>query len=166
MVEGDPRNTAVTTVERPDLIDMAAEWIWSAFWRRHGYPLKDIRALVAASNAAIGPPQCFVLLVDGTPVGTAGLIVSDLPSRPELTPWLAAVYVPPQMRGRGYARDLIRTVETAATRAGFDHLWLCTFDAEGLYAKAGWRSVERLQLYDLPAVLMRRDLEGANPFSN
>ncbi len=155
-----PRKTAVTTAERPDLIDTAAEWIWSAFWRPHGYALKDIRAMVAASDATIGPPQCLVLLVDDEPVGTAGLIRSDLPSRPELTPWLAAVYVRPELRGRGYARDLIATVELAAMRAGYDHLWLCTFGADGLYAKAGWRTVERIQLHDLPAVLMRRDLEN------
>ncbi len=83
--------TIVTTAARPDLIDTAADWIWNAFWKKNGFSYDDIRALVVTSDAVIGPSQCLVLLVDGVPVGTAGLIHNDLSSRPELTPWLAAM---------------------------------------------------------------------------
>ena len=158
MTEAGVQKAIVTTVERPDLIDVAAEWIWTAFWKKNGYTLSDIRTLVAASNAVVGPSQCMLLLVNGEPVGTASLIVSDLSSRPELTPWLAAVYIRPDARGRGYALDLIRSVESTAIVAGFPCLWLYTVVAEGLYLKAGWRSVERIEQNGAPAVLMRRDL--------
>jgi GNAT superfamily N-acetyltransferase len=156
----------VTTVDRPDLIDIAAEWIWNAFWKKDGYTLEQLRAMVISSDAVIGPNQCMLLLVDGVPVGTAGLIKSDLvgdlaqgigDSRPELTPWLAAMYVRPDSRGRGYALELIRAVESAAVLAGYNHLWLYTLVAEGLYLKAGWRSVERFEVNGVQAVLMRRD---------
>ena len=148
----------VTTVERPDLADTAAEWIWNAFWKKNGYSLEQIRALVASSNAVLGPSQCMLLLVDDTPVGAAGLIKSDLDSRPELTPWLAAMYVRPESRGNGYALELVRAVEAAAIKAGFDHIWLYTLSAEGLYLKAGWRSIERFECEGTQATLMRRDL--------
>ena len=148
----------VTIVERPDLIGVAAEWIWGAFWKKNGYTLEQIRALVMSSDAVIGPSQCMVLLVDGAPVGTAGLIENDLDSRPELTPWLAAMYVRPESRGRGYALELIRAVENTAVAAGYDRVWLYTFVAEGLYLKAGWQSVERFETGGVQAVLMRRDL--------
>jgi GNAT superfamily N-acetyltransferase len=98
--------------------------------------------------------------VDGEPVGTAGLIASDLSSRPDLTPWLAAMYVRPDARGRGYATDLIRAVEGAARVAGFDRIWLYTFEAEGLYLKAGWQPVEQIEHNGRPATLMRRDLKS------
>ena len=152
------RKHVVTTVERPDLIGTAAAWIWNAFWRKDGSTLADIEALVASSNATVGPSQCMLLLIDGVPVGTAGLIGSDLDSRPELTPWLAAMYVEPQWRGRGYALDLIGAVEAAAVRSGYRRVWLYTYVAEGLYLKAGWRSVERFEEGGAPAVLMCRDL--------
>ena len=148
----------VTTVDRPDLIDVAAEWIWNAFWKKNGYTLEQIRALVISSNAVVGPSQCMLLLVDGVPVGTAGLIRNDLDSRPELTPWLAAMYVRPELRGRGYALELIRAVENAAVLAGYSQVWLYTLVAEGLYLKAGWQSVERFEMEGVQAVLMRRDL--------
>ena len=93
-------------------------------------------------------------------VGTAGLIVSDLSTRPELTPWLAAVYVRPDQRGRGYALDLVRAVEGAASVAGIKRIWLYTTTAEALYLKAGWDAVERFERNGTPAVLMRRDLIG------
>ena len=153
------RRQIVTTVERPDLIDTAAEWIWSAFWKKNGYSLPEIRALVESSDAVVGPSQCLLLLIDGVPVGTAGLIKSDLNSRQELTPWLAAMYVRPESRGRGYALELIRAVEAAAVKAGYDPIWLYTFKAEGLYRKAGWRSVERFEHEGAKPVLMRRDFK-------
>ena len=156
-----PTKAIVTTAERPDLIDVAAEWIWAAFWKESGYSFDDICALVAASNAVVGPAQCFVLLVDGEPVGTASLIVNDLSSRPELTPWLAPLYVRTDARGHGYALDLIRAVEAAASVAGFDSIWLYTSTAEGLYLNAGWEPVERCERKGQPAVLMRRDLGSA-----
>ncbi len=166
MIAHDPLTEIVTTVERPDLIVTVAEWIWSSFWKEHGYALKDVASRVAAANAVVGPPQYFVLLVDGEAMGTAGLIVNDLSSRPELTPWLAAVYVRPEARHRGYARALIRAVEDAARVAGFGCLWLYTSVAEGLYRKAGWQAAERFERHGSPAVLMRRDLGSANLLSS
>ncbi len=150
--------TIVTTAARPDLIDTAADWIWNAFWKKNGFSYDDIRALVVTSDAVIGPSQCLVLLVDGVPVGTAGLIHNDLSSRPELTPWLAAMYVRPEARGCGHALALIHAVETAAVTAGFTRLWLYTFTAEGLYRKAGWQTVEPIEENGAPATLMRREL--------
>lgn len=160
MGDGISRKAIVTTADRPDLVDVAAEWIWHAFWKENGYSFEEIRELVVASDAVVGPSQCMVLLVNGEPLGTAGLIASDLSSRPDLTPWLAAMYVRPDARGRGYATDLIRAVEEAATVAGFDHIWLYTFEAEGLYLKAGWQSVEQIEQNGRAATLMRRDLKS------
>jgi GNAT superfamily N-acetyltransferase len=120
----------VSTVARPDLVEVAAGWIWEAFWREDGYTLPQIRAC-------------------------------DLDARADLTPWLAAMYVRPEARGRGYARALIRAVENEAARAGYDGLWLYTLRAEGLYLKAGWRTVERIVADGRPATLMRRDLRKA-----
>ena len=133
--ERDGSKRITTTVERPDLVDIAASWIWSAFWKKNGYSLEQIRALVLTSDATVGPSQCMVLLVDGVPVGTAGLIHNDLSSRPDLTPWLAAMYVRPESRGRGYALELIRAVEAAASVAGYRRIWV----AIGRPFRPGWR---------------------------
>jgi GNAT superfamily N-acetyltransferase len=119
-----------------------------------------VQAIVARSVAAIGPQQIFVLLLDGTPVATASLVAHDLDARPDLTPWLAGVFVVPEARRRGYATRLIATVEGACRAASIPTLWLYTLTAEQVYARAGWATVEMFfDRHGKLAVLMRRDLE-------
>jgi GNAT superfamily N-acetyltransferase len=147
----------VTIAERPELAPIVAGWLWSQSWRIGGDSLAETEVAVAASTASLGPPQIFVLLADGVPVGTASLLAEDLEERPDLTPWLANVFVAPEARGRGHAQDLITAVETAARAAAVPTLWLFTHDAERIYARAGWRPVEAFEHHGLPTVLMRRD---------
>ncbi|MDJ0386773.1 GNAT family N-acetyltransferase [Roseomonas sp. E05] len=151
----------ITTIaERPDLAPLVAGWLWEAFWREAGHGLAETRAAVEASVARSGPPQAFVLLAGGEPVATASLVAGDLAAFPELTPWLAGLFVLPAVRGQGHARRLIARVEAAARQAGSAAIWLYTGDAEGLYARAGWDVVERLPHGAGTLALMRRDLTG------
>ena len=55
-----------------------------------------------------GVPTVFVAMADDRLVGTASLTVDDMESRPELTPWLASVFVLPEWRGQGIASRLVR----------------------------------------------------------
>ena len=144
--------------DRPDLTPLVAGWLWEAFWRGDGHTLAEIEALVAAGTAACGPPQTFVMLLDGAPVGTASLTAHDLDSRPDLTPWLAGVYVVPEVRGQGLVQDLVGAVENAARAAGIAGLWLYTRKAERVYLRGGWRTVEHFTHHGAQAALMRREL--------
>lgn len=149
----------VKIVDRPDLVQTVADWLWQEFWRQDGYSLADTHLAVAASIARLGPQQTFVLLVDGEPVGTASLTAEDLDERPGLTPWLAGVFVIPEARGRGYATRLIGAVEAACRAASVPVLWLYTNTAERMYAGAGWRVVEVVPRQGrCPVTVMRRDL--------
>jgi len=103
-------------------------------------------------------PRTFILLADGEPVGTASLVAHDLDERPDLTPWLAGVFVEPHVRGRGYAGLLIAAVEQEACRASIPTLWLYSTMAERIYARAGWRTFGTVQHNGKPFALMRRDL--------
>ena len=148
----------VTTTERPDLAGTVAEWLWHESWQRLGYTLEETEAELIASRAAVGPPQTFVLLANGRPVGTARLTTLDLDERAELTPWLADVFVIPEARGRGYVRDILAAFDTACAAASISKAWLYTNTAERIYARAGWQVVETIERAGkLPVVLMRRD---------
>ena len=103
-------------------------------------------------------PRTFVLLVDDEPVGTASLVAHDLDERPDLTPWLAGVFVAPHARRQGYAVQLVRAVEQEARKASVSTLWLYTNTAERIYARAGWQTVEIVQHDGKSFSLMRRDL--------
>ena len=153
-------STIVMIADRPDLIPTVARWRWHEFGRPAGRTLEQTEARVAASVSKSGPPQTFVLLVDGEPVGTASLTATDLEERPYLTPWLASVYVVPRARGRGYAGHLIVAVEEACRAAAIPTLWLFTNSAERVYARAGWQAVEVVERDGKdPVTLMRRDLD-------
>ena len=113
---------------------------------------------VAATPALM--PQTLVLLAAGEPVGMASLAEHDLDERPDLTPWLAGVFVAANARGRGHAGRLVAAVEGLAAEASIPTLWLYTRTAEPIYARAGWRTVEVFQHHGEPHALMRRDLGG------
>lgn len=103
-------------------------------------------------------PRTLILLADSQPVGTASLVAHDLDERPELTPWLAGMFVVPQSRGQGYAARLTAAVEQEARAASISTLWLYTNTAERIYARAGWQTFETVQLDDTPFALMKRNL--------
>ena len=153
-------NLIVRIADRPDLVPTVADWLWHEWWRDAGETLEATRNAVAASVSPSGPPQTFVLLVDGEPVGTASLVGHDLDERPALTPWLAGVFVVPEARGRGQVMHLIRAVEDACRSAEIGTVWLYTANAERVYARAGWHIAEVIQRYGRRQVitLMRRDL--------
>ncbi len=148
----------VTIAERPDLAPVVGEWLWQAFWRKDGTELAAVVEWVMTPPAPPGPPQCFVALVDGVPCATASFTASDLDERPDLTPWLAGVFVRPEYRGQGLARQLVGLVEAACRDMGASPLWLYTTRAEGLYQKIGWTRVEVLpRVGKMDAIIMRRD---------
>lgn len=97
------QNSIVSTLERPEFVPLVARWLGDAFWRAGGRSLEHVLDAVKQSATARPMPRTFILLVDGDPVGTASLVAHDLNERPELTPWLAGVFVEPHARGRGHA---------------------------------------------------------------
>lgn len=144
--------------DRPDLAPLVAGWLWEAFWRDDGHTVAEVEAVIAAGTATRGPPQTFILLLDGAPAGTASLAAQDLDSRPDLTPWLAGVYVLPEARGHGLAQALVGAVEDAARAAGIRTIWLYTRKAERVYLRGGWQTVEYFTHHGVQAALMRREL--------
>ena len=142
------------------LAPVVAAWIVAAFFDHpDGYTIEEMTALILAPAA--GPKETFVLFDDDQPVGTAALVPADLDSRPDLTPWLAGVFVEPAFRGRGHATALIRRVEALAAEASVPVLWLYTAKAEALYAELGWESVGMEVDRGESVVLMRRILPSA-----
>ncbi len=151
----------VTTIAaRPDLAPLVARWIWEEWGRAKGRPLERAVASVSARTAHTGLEQCFIVLEDGEPTATASLVTRDCETRPDLSPWLASVFVAPAYRGRGYARVLVTTVESAARTAGVPALWLITETAEQLYASLGWKAEGSIIEQGRPMVLMRRALSS------
>src|SRR3954465_8289992 len=92
----------VATSAQPDYIPQVVDWLREEFWHS-GSPSREQQ--IATMLAQPGQSEeTFVLLDDNVPVGTASLVNNDLPSRPDLSPWLASVLVLPPFREKGTAQ--------------------------------------------------------------
>jgi len=92
----------------PEIIPTLVAWL-IAEWG-HLFPHITPQMLVSSYQQRIVPgriPQTFVALVADEVVGTASLVAHDLDARSELSPWLAAVYVRPDRRGKGVGSALV-----------------------------------------------------------
>jgi N-acetylglutamate synthase-like GNAT family acetyltransferase len=97
-----------------------------------------------------------VVALDGSRLlGGALLIENDLKLRPNLTPWLAGVYVKAEERGRGIASQLVNRVVEEAAALGVPELYLYTDTSQSLYARLGWEVIEELVYDDLPVTVMK-----------
>ncbi|NGM19384.1 GNAT family N-acetyltransferase [Roseomonas stagni] len=142
--------------ETPHLPTIAA-WLHAQWWAAGGYSLEATEAFL---RRATGPaaPCALVAEQDGIPLGTATFDTDDLPSRPDLAPWLASVLVTPEARRQGVATALVRAVEGLAAAQGVRRLWLFTPDQAPFYAARGWVRSGEEQYRGSPVVLMHRDL--------
>ena len=115
-----------------------AQWLWEEW----GTPANRgvYRSLVLHAKAD-GVPAIYAAFLGGKPVGTVGILRTDLLSRQEFTPWMAVLFVLPQYRRRGIAGALQRHALAEAGRYGYDEIYLYT-KLTGFYEKSGWGFVE------------------------
>ena len=104
-------------------------------------------------------PLTLIAFLDGQPAGTASIYVHDMDIRLDLTPWLAAVYVPPPYRKQGIGSELVKTVEKMAWRLQINRLYLFTPDQEQFYARLGWSVLGRFEYRNQIVVVMDKYLE-------
>ena len=134
----------VPLVERPELVDQVAAWGFAEWGHLNpGQTLQSRTAEIHERMNVDRVPIVLVALDDAdTLVGTASLLFDDLEGDPR-NPWLASVFVPAEQRGRGIASVLVTAIEDAARRLGYPTLHLFTTSAARLYARLGWRALER-----------------------
>ncbi|MBP1916755.1 ribosomal protein S18 acetylase RimI-like enzyme [Lederbergia galactosidilyticus] len=73
-------------------------------------------------------------------IGCAGLISNDFISRMDLWPWLCALYIDEDYRGRSLGEKLILRAKADSERAGFNRVYLCT-DHTDYYEKYGFNYI-------------------------
>ena len=146
--------------EHPDLIDLTVRWHLAefdpdgdfAFWR-------SARTREAKLQ---GVPCAWVAFVEARPVGTVSLIECNMDTHPELTPWLAALYVLPEYRNRGIGKALVHRCEREAMGVSFRRLYLFTSEARNYYTRLGWKPfIEDEPYEDVVVSVMSKDLPEA-----
>ncbi len=152
-----PQMRYVYLRDRADLIPLVARWIWDE-WRHllAQQTLEEFAAWFRGSERGCGLPTTIVLLINDAPVGTVSLECDDMDIRPDLTPWLASLFVAPAHRRRGLGRALVHAAEEEARSLAIEKLFLYTPGQEEFYAALGWQRVEACRYRGAPVTIMAR----------
>jgi len=103
-------------------------------------------------------PISLVAIDKGKVIGMIALKASDFKARPNLSPWLAGLYVDKPQRRKGVGTKLVHEIEKLAARPGASKLFLLTDDAEKFYSKLSWSVQERTAWQGLSVTVMDKDI--------
>jgi GNAT superfamily N-acetyltransferase len=136
-----------------DEINLVSQWIYDEWGRESG---KTLEVITEVYRARAGSTQIPLTVVadDSGLVGTASLVVHDMQSHPELSPWVAGVFTSPGQRGRGVGEQLVKQILDEARRLGHRRCYLFTNHSESFYARRGWQVHTREVYRGKPAVVM------------
>ena len=143
----------------PDLVPLLALWQHREWACLH--PGETLQIRISQLESQLGYrqiPTTLVAIENGEALGSASLVESDLEARPDLSPWLAGVFVGEQYRRRGIGTDLVKRIMLEAEALGTRTLYLFTTDQEQLYARLGWKTFGRQIYHEQHIVLMKINL--------
>ncbi|MCC6628962.1 MAG: GNAT family N-acetyltransferase [Chloroflexi bacterium] len=129
--------------DRPADVPVLAGWLKAEFSpKRTHVTVQSIEARLRTEPVAgAALPRTWVAVAGDEPVGCARFVAADHADRPELTPWLASVYITETWRRQGIATALVATVQAHSLAAGYPALYLYTMDQARLYARLGFVAI-------------------------
>ncbi len=121
----------------------AADRIWRAWWEGQGVSLGDIEQRLAGVVGSTEGEFGLAATCGDVFAGVCLAIQSDLDQRPDLSPWIAALWVEPEFRSRGIARRLVMDAIAQCAARGTDIVYLCARPRlREFYLAMGWRLLE------------------------
>jgi len=130
--------------QRPEFFDAVADRTWQAWWKADDHPLEYISGRLREDLNDAPIPFALVAHDGEAFLGTASVIASDLEERPQLTPWVAAVWVEPQARQRGVGGALVDRATQDCFALGVRRAYLCARpQRSNFYRRLGWIPIER-----------------------
>jgi predicted N-acetyltransferase YhbS len=144
--------------DRPDLVRTVSGWIFGEWGHlTPGSSLEKVETRFQTHMNRKSIPLTLIAFEGQTPVGTASLVMYDIRTREDLSPWLAGVYVLPEYRTGGIGTRLVQEAEAKAMLLHIRRLYLFTPDREGFYARLGWQRIEMMGYRGQQVVIMSKD---------
>lgn len=132
--------------DKPAFTDLVAERIWRAFWEKDGHPLELLIGLVKESLGPDPIPTTLVAHQGEQFLGSVAIIANDEESRPQYTPWVAALWVEPEHREQGIGAALVERGKDVAFAAGAKRVYLLSGpQRRSFYESRGWAVIEVLE---------------------
>lgn len=142
--------------ECPELVTTVGNWIYQEWWSRRYETPEVVYNWLKMHAVRDHVPFTVVGFADGVPVGSCCVVENDCVHRKQYSPWVAAVYVIPEMRKRGVASKVLQEAARIATRAGIGGLYIdCLASTAPVYERNGWLIHER-EVGDKDSVIMLR----------
>lgn len=108
-------------------------------------------------------PSVLIALSDAELLGSVSLVACDMTIRPDLTPWLAQLFVSPLQRSRGVGAALVRAALDHARQCGFKRVYLYTSGTlPDYYTRLGWSTLERVEYLGKERTVMEHGVGGAS----
>src|SRR4051794_24706983 len=82
-------------------VRLAAKWQYEQWSQNEGMSYLEVLHEIQQTFVADSKYAYFMGILNGRPIAMASLIKSDLPTRPELSPWMANVFVAETERKKG-----------------------------------------------------------------
>lgn len=145
--------------DRPELVAQLAELHYKEWGpMRPGETLPQRIARLRDTCGRSGIPLAVVATDGQQLLGSVLLVASDMETRPELTPWVAGVFVLPEFRHQGIGSALMQYITTKVIEMGLPKFYLYTPSAEAFYSRLGWVSIDRCTEKGVPVVVMSKSL--------
>lgn len=132
---------------------------WEIMYTKQGKGPKKLEAQMLDRAVTDSIPLTMIALDGNTLVGSVTIKAQDFASRPELSPWIAAVFVLPKYRNRGIGSKLVLHAEAVAKeKFNIDKIYLYTGSASELYKKLGYETIEEVDRGDKILTVMEKGL--------
>ena len=137
---------------------LGAQWAFDS-WKETD-PNDDIQwYLNVYSESAVDPSSLPISLAatagNDQLAGVACVVLDDeLPDAEEPGPWVAAVFVNPEFRGRAVGKQLVTEAVRRARELGHTDVYLYTRDVAHWYETFGWERVRETHIHNKPITVM------------
>ncbi len=139
-----PLPTRIARLSRHlEVLPVLAGWFkdeWPLWYGPQGPGNAEHDLLSYANEGSL--PIGIVAFRDGAPCAVAALKADSFASHAHLTPWAAAGFVVPELRGQGIGAALLRALELEARTLGHERIHCGTATAARLLRREGWACME------------------------
>jgi len=148
-------------LDHPEFLPIVAAWHHGEWaYIRPGDTLEARQKRLRSECGRCGVPTTLIALSEDQPIGSISLLAEDMDTHPELTPWLASLYVIPSKRRQGVGAALVKRLIEEARQLAFQRLYLYTPSEEKFYKSLGWFTLEQTTYAGKPATVMAYELGG------
>jgi N-acetylglutamate synthase-like GNAT family acetyltransferase len=151
-------------VDHANAIPSIAQWFYDEWREIYGVETPaSVQQRIETWLTRNRIPTALVAVATNQVVGTVALKEHELQF--SYSPWLAGLFVIPQLRHKGIGALLVDAAERKAASLGVNELYLYTPSSQAFYERLGWSVLERCQLPNGSVAVMSKKLRSNISFN-